>query len=284
MAADDMTNWRTSIAEVISSETEEEVLIRGRKLSDLVGSVSFAEMMFLLLTGREATKSQARVLDALLVASIEHGIAPPSMIARCYASYGTSIQAAMAGGIMAVGDTMGGAGEQLAKLLSEAIHGLYGEPLDDDLKRLAKEIVAREGRVPGYGIPLHGADPRSPKMQEIAREEGCFGPHSRLAELIEQEIHVLDRGDRDPYAADLAGCVRVVRVVPHLGRKIESNRKTGLPMVEQVSVSTGALFGCGKPRILTHGPEFISVHTRVNTACIRKFTGAWTIPVKSFER
>lgn len=188
MTADGMSNWRTSIAEVVSTETEEEILIRGRKMSELVGSLSFAETMFLLLTGREASKSQARVLDALLVASIEHGIAPPSMIARCYASYGTSIQAAMAGGIMAFGDTMGGAGEQLAKMLSEAVISIEGEPGDDDLKRLATEIVAREGRVPGYGIPLHGADPRSPKMLHIAREEDCFGPHSRLAELIEQEI------------------------------------------------------------------------------------------------
>lgn len=188
MAANDMAHWRTSIAEVVSTETEEEILIRGRKMSVLIGSLSFAETMFLLLTGREATKSQARVLDALLVASIEHGIAPPSMIARCYASYGTSIQAAMAGGIMAFGDTMGGAGEALAKLLSEAVAGIGGTPTDEDLQHLARETVAREGRVPGYGIPLHGADPRSPKMLEIAREEGCFGPHSRLAELIEQEI------------------------------------------------------------------------------------------------
>ena len=190
MTANDMANWRTSIAEVVSTETEEEILVRGRKLSDLIGSVSFAEMMFLLLTGREATKPQARVLDALLVASIEHGIAPPSMIARCYASYGTSIQAAMAGGIMAFGDTMGGAGEALAKLLSEAVASVDGDPNDEDLHGLATEVVAREGRVPGYGIPLHGADPRSPKMLAVAREEGCFGPHSRLAELVEQEIMV----------------------------------------------------------------------------------------------
>ena len=188
MAADGMSYWRTSIAQVVSNETEEEILIRGRKLSDLVGSVTFAQMMFLLLTGREATKSQARVLDALLVASIEHGIAPPSMIARCYASYGTSIQAAMAGGIMAFGDTMGGAGEQLAKLLSEAVANVDGDPPDEIFQRLAKEIVAREGRVPGYGIPLHGTDPRAPKILEIAREEGCFGSHSRLAGLIELEI------------------------------------------------------------------------------------------------
>ena len=188
MSADSMANWRTGIAEVVSTESEEEILVRGRKLSELIGSVSFAEMMFLLLTGREATKPQARVLDALLVASIEHGIAPPSMIARCYASYGTSIQAAMAGGIMAFGDTMGGAGEQLAKLLSEAVSSIDGEPDDNDLQRLAAEIVVREGRVPGYGIPLHGADPRAPKMLSVAREEGCFGAYCWLTELIEAEI------------------------------------------------------------------------------------------------
>ena len=48
MAADGMSYWRTSIAQVVSNETEEEILIRGRKLSDLVGSVTFAQMMFLL--------------------------------------------------------------------------------------------------------------------------------------------------------------------------------------------------------------------------------------------
>ena len=89
---------------------------------------------------------------------------------------------------MAFGDTMGGAGEQLAKLLSEAVANVDGDPPYEIFQRLAKEIVAREGRVPGYGIPLHGADPRAPKILEIAREEGCFGSHSRLAELIELEI------------------------------------------------------------------------------------------------
>ncbi len=188
MSADNMTNWRTGIAEVVSTDTEEEVLIRGCKLSELIGSLTFAETMFLLLAGAEPSKAQARVLDALLVASIEHGIAPPSMIARCYASYGTSIQAAMAGGIMAFGDTMGGAGEQLAKMLSEEVAKLKGDTSDEALQNLAKELVGRGGRIPGYGIPLHGADPRSPKMLEIARDEDCFGPYCRLVEMIEQEI------------------------------------------------------------------------------------------------
>lgn len=45
MATMDMKTWRTGIAEVVSTETEEEILVRGWKLSELTGSVSFAEMM-----------------------------------------------------------------------------------------------------------------------------------------------------------------------------------------------------------------------------------------------
>ena len=92
MATMDMKTWRTGIAEVVSTETEEEILVRGQKLSELTGSISFAEMMYLMFAGDLPTKRQARVLDALLVASVEHGIAPPSMVARCFASYGTTIR------------------------------------------------------------------------------------------------------------------------------------------------------------------------------------------------
>ena len=95
MATMNMKDWRTSIAEVISTEDEEEILVRGNKLSELTGSISFVEMMYLMFAGSLPTKAQARVLDALLVASVEHGIAPPSMIARCFASYGTTIQGAV---------------------------------------------------------------------------------------------------------------------------------------------------------------------------------------------
>ena len=82
--ARDMTKWETSISKIISGEDEEEVIIRGRKLSDLVGKVTFSEMMFLLIQGKLPSPGQGRVLDALLVASMEHGISPPAMLSRCH--------------------------------------------------------------------------------------------------------------------------------------------------------------------------------------------------------
>lgn len=194
MATRDMTTWETSICKVVSHGDTEEIIVRGQKMSELIGQVSFAEMMFLMLQGRLPTKPQARTLDALLVASIEHGIAPPSMIARCYASYGTSIQSAIGAGVTAFGDRMGGLGEQMARMLVEALapHLKNGDPDDGLLQRLAAEIVAdaqrTKSRVPGYGIPLHATDPRSPAVLDVARREGVYGPYCRLGMAIEAAL------------------------------------------------------------------------------------------------
>ena len=79
MVTKDMRTWKTGICRVVSTDETEEVVVRGHALSELIGSITFAERMFLLLQGTLPTKPQARVLDALLVASAEHGIAPPSM-------------------------------------------------------------------------------------------------------------------------------------------------------------------------------------------------------------
>jgi citrate synthase len=196
MPTRDMLDWETEISKVVSNNSEEEIVVRGHRMSDLIGNTSFAGMMFLLLQGRLPRDNEARVLDALLVASAEHGIAPPSMIARCFASYGTSIQAAVGGGIIAFGDRMGGLGEELAKLMSEtlatlaegageAVEELCDEALATAACDLVERATVRGERVPGYGIPLHGLDPRSPQVLAVAKRENTFGAHCRFAQQIE---------------------------------------------------------------------------------------------------
>ena len=188
MPTRDMTRWETSICKVVSDGEAEEIVVRGRKLSDLIGEISFAEVMFLTLRSDLPTK--ARVLDALLVASIEYGIAPPSMIARCFASYGTSIQAAVGGGVLAFGDRMGGLGEQMARMMVEEVAGAGLDAAADDetLARLADDMVAavqaQGERLPGFGIPLHGADPRARQVLAVARAGGTHGLYCRLAEAL----------------------------------------------------------------------------------------------------
>jgi citrate synthase len=208
MITRDMTQWETAIGKVVSRDGEEEIVVRGHRLSELVGRLCFAEAMFLMLQGRLPSAAQARVLDALLVASIEHGIAPPSMISRCFASYGTSIQAAVGAGIIAFGDRMGSLGEQLAQLMAAELTPL-GEPaaIDDARQRLAARTIVEAarrggGRVPGFGIPLHGADPRAARLMAVAHEAGTFGGYGRLAKLIETELAAARDGRAVPMNLD----------------------------------------------------------------------------------
>ena len=208
MATRDMASWETAICKVVSEGDTEEIVIRGHRMSDLIGKLSFAEMMFLMLQGRLPTQPQARTLDALLVASIEHGIAPPSMIARCYASYGTSIQAAIGAGVNAFGDRMGGLGEQMARMLVERLSPQLarGTPTDADLRVAADAIVGEamrtKVRIPGYGIPLHAMDPRAPKVLDVARREGVFGAYCRFGLEIELALALARGGKSVPMNVD----------------------------------------------------------------------------------
>ncbi len=213
MATRDMASWETAICKVISEGDTEEIIVRGHRMSDLIGKTSFADMMFLMLQGRLPSPPESRTLDALLVASIEHGIAPPSMIARCYASYGTSIQAAIGAGVTAFGDRMGGLGEQMARMMVERLapHRAKGVPPDAILKQEADAIVAdaakRKDRVPGYGIPLHATDPRAPRVLDVARREGTYGVYCRFGMEIEAAIARARGGRPVPMNLDGVGAV-----------------------------------------------------------------------------
>jgi citrate synthase len=241
MATRNMDRWQTSICKVVSTGDREDIIVRGRSLADLIDELSFAGMMFLMLQGRTATPAQTRVLDALLVACVEHGIAPPSMIARCFASYGTSIQAAVSAGIGSFGDRMGGLGEQLAQLMAEQLADLADGPEPDDatLRQRADGVVteamAAGARVPGYGIPLHGADPRAPKVMAVAREQGTFGRYGRFAEAIGDALAAARGGRAVPMNLDGVSAA----VILDLGFDWRSAR---LFLLTARSVSMGAHF------------------------------------------
>jgi citrate synthase len=62
---------------------------------------------------------------------------------------------------------------------------LAGQPDDADLAALAEAAVAERRaaglRVPGLGHPVHKVeDPRTPRLYELAEQEGVLGPHLRL--------------------------------------------------------------------------------------------------------
>lgn len=186
-------DWSTEIAEV----QDDDILIRGHLLTTMIGKRSFGELAFLLVGGRLPTKGEAHVLEAIMVSVMEHGISPTTTVTRMMASYGNPIQVGIAAGLLTVGDHHGGAGEQIAGWLREAVASIESTGSDRavDIRATAQSFVAgrRAAREPieGFGHPHHDVDPRAPLLLSIAKEHGVYGDHCLLLEAIEAELEVV---------------------------------------------------------------------------------------------
>ena len=101
--------WRTSICDISPGK----ISFRGYQIQDLIGEVSFPAMIWLMLRGEMPTHEQAKLLEAALVASVDHGPHAPSIaISRMAVSCGLPLNGAMASAINTLDDIHGGAGER----------------------------------------------------------------------------------------------------------------------------------------------------------------------------
>lgn len=164
------------------------ITVRGHDLvSQVMGVRTFTETFWMLLTGEQPTPQQTRLVDAVLVALMEHGLTPQAiaarMIARCEPE---ALQAAIAAGLLGIGSRFGGAMSATAALLTEIINS-------DDQVAAARDIVARfrgsRRSLPGFGHPQHRPDdPRSMRLFAIAREEGIAARYVDAIHLLSREI------------------------------------------------------------------------------------------------
>ncbi|MET0671187.1 MAG: citryl-CoA lyase [Xanthobacteraceae bacterium] len=191
----------------ISAANSEMIVVRGFDLcKDLIGSVSITEHFWLLVTGQRATPSQARVLDACLVAIAEHGLVPSVQAARMtYAAGPEAMQGAVAAGILGCGSVILGSAEQAGRFLAK-IYESGGSAAA--AKALAQEYRAAKTPFPGYGHPLHtDQDPRAGRLVTVAKEVGVAGPHVAAAYAAEAVIReIMGR----PLVLNVSGAIPAV--------------------------------------------------------------------------
>lgn len=188
-----MTTYRTSLG----TSDREHIRLLGHDLAEeLMGSVSFADLAFWLVTLRRPTPGQGRLFNAVLVALADHGFTPTVLAARLTLhSAPESVQGAMAAGILGGGSRFLGVTEDAAAFLADGLANPGGGDLDALATRLVRERWERRLPVPGLGHPVHkDGDPRTPVLYRIAEEEGVLGPHLRLLAAV-QRVHpdILDR-------------------------------------------------------------------------------------------
>jgi citrate synthase len=173
------------------------VLVRGIDLNEeLLGSTTYTQMVGLMLLGRIPTADETRMLDALLVVLVEHGLVKPVVAARfVYSNAPESVQAAVAASLLGAGSRHLGSSEWCAQVLQEALPAGSTEDPESVAARIVADHATREERIPGIGHRTHAAgDPRAERLFAIARETGTYGPYSALLERV--AVLASERGGR----------------------------------------------------------------------------------------
>ena len=162
--------WETAITDVQPGR----IVIRGERIEHLIESMSYAGVVGLMVGNLRLSNAQARLLEAALIAGVDHGVRAPSIAAaRMAATCGVPLNCAVATGINLLGDDHGGAGEACMELLYEA--ATRGAADATSLESVATTLIAErlrsDERIPGFGHQLHkDEDPRrSPMLRLIER-------------------------------------------------------------------------------------------------------------------
>ncbi len=180
----------------LGASTTSTISLLGHDLADdLMGTVGFGELAMWLVTQERPTPGQVRVLEAVLVALADHGSPPTAIAARqTYLTPPDSLPGALAAGLLGGGsrflgvteDSGGYLADVLARHAADVPADLEDDAAWDALALSAVQETREAGRyVPGLGHPVHKQlDPRTPRLMQIAEEEGLKGPHLRLFEAI----------------------------------------------------------------------------------------------------
>jgi citrate synthase len=175
----------------ISQVRPNRVAVRGYRIDELMGRVPFSHVVYLVLKGDLPSEAEGRVMDAILVSSVDHGATPPSALAaRTVASGGAPLTAGIAAGIMAINQHHGGAIEGCMRVLLDAVDRRQRSSRESlaVARELIAEYRAQGKRVPGYGHRIHSEDPRTGRLFAIAQETGVAGEHVEMAQAVGQAL------------------------------------------------------------------------------------------------
>jgi citrate synthase len=168
----------------IATSSADDITVRGASLCrDLIGQVGFTEMMVFQMLGRRPSADQVAVIDACLVALMEHGLTPSALAARLtYSSAPEAMQGAVAAGLLGVGGQFVGTAEGCGLLLARIV---AAADADAEAAAIVAEHRAARRPLPGFGHDLHTPDdPRTPRLFAVARARGLAGAHVAAVERL----------------------------------------------------------------------------------------------------
>jgi citrate synthase len=180
-------HWKTAITKIEPNK----ISVRGKAIDELMGKVSYAQMVYLLLKGKMPSENIGKMIEAILVSSVDHGTTPPSVLsAITVASTGAPLNASVAAGILAISKFHGGAIEECMKILKQGMELVEKDNMDINAaaEKVVSDYRAIKKRMSGFGHRLHTDDPRTKKLFTLASEYAVSGRYVNLANAFVNEI------------------------------------------------------------------------------------------------
>src|SRR6476620_3037897 len=160
--------WKTALTSIAPNA----ILIRGYPVDEMMGRLSFADAVYLLLMGELPTPAIGRMLNAVLVSSLDHGVMPPSTLAaRNVATSGAPLKDCVAAGILAFGPHHGGDIESCMRFLDGGLTMMrLGQTVEPAADAIVRECVACNEVPPGFGHRFHTREPRAARLFQMVLE------------------------------------------------------------------------------------------------------------------
>ena len=170
---------------------DDRITVRGHDLAtEIIGQMTFTELLLLDVRGELPGPAEVRVVDAVLVALMEHGLTPSSVVTRLALDAAPeSLQGAMSAGMLAVGSRFLGVIEDVARLLQGVVADAGDEGPEVAARTHVQRLLAGGHRVPGFGHNLFAeSDPRVEALLGVARHEGVAGPHTNALPFVRDAV------------------------------------------------------------------------------------------------
>jgi citrate synthase len=174
----------------LTSIAPNSILIRGYAVDEMMGRLSFAEAVYLLLMGELPSPAIGRMLNAILVSSLDHGVTPPSTLAaRNVATSGAPLKDCVAAGILAFGPHHGGDIESCMRFLDGGLTAVRaGRSFQQAAEALVDDCLKDRQTPPGFGHRFHTRDPRAARLFQMALELELEGEHVRMIRATERVL------------------------------------------------------------------------------------------------
>jgi len=235
--------WETSVTKIEPNKIQ----LRGYPIDELMGKVPFPSVVYLALKGELPDEKIGRLMDIMLVSSVDHGATPPSTLtARTVASTGAPLNACIAAGILAINKFHGGAIENCMHFVKGVV--AVADERDIPLQEAALQLVRekREGKqvIHGFGHRVHTKDPRTAKLLAAAKEAGVSGRYIEALNAVQGAIHEVIGKDLPinvdgaiggilcelDFPPELANAFFIMARVPGLVAQIHEEQTTMKPM------------------------------------------------------